>query len=470
MKAINKETLKQLPKIDELMLILKSQKVFNCISRDVALQVCRDSVGQIRRDILTNNAAAPSEKEILALILQRIEKLSSYRLRPVINATGVILHTNLGRAPLCREALNNLIAVGRGYSNVEFDLEKGKRGSRYDHLRDLLRELTGAEDAIVVNNKAAAVLLALNSMAAGKEVVVSRGELIEIGGEFRIPEVMEKSNALLREVGTTNKTYAADYERSITDKTGLLFKAHTSNFKIVGFTAEVSLEDLVALGNRYGLPVMHDLGSGCLIDLKQYGMEREPTVREAVASGADIITFSGDKLLGGPQAGIIVGKKDWIRVIAQNPLNRALRIDKLTIAALEATLQLYMGGDEKAISHIEALRNLTEPLQRIEKKAKKLLKKMKALQLSLFSFACKKDFSMAGGGSLPGQKIPTFLISMRSDRISPNSLETAFRNLDTPVVVRISEDEVLFDLRTISENDFPGILNGIQKIAGQLFS
>jgi L-seryl-tRNA(Ser) seleniumtransferase len=466
MDLAKQEALKRIPKIDEVLLILRSRNVFDRVSKDIVLQVCRETVEEIRRDILESGGSAPSGPQTADRVELKIGALRSGHLRPVVNATGVILHTNLGRAILCEEALQNLLALGRSYSNLEFDLETGKRGSRYDHLRGILCELTGAEDAMVVNNNAAAVLLAVNTLAEDREVIVSRGELIEIGGEFRLPDVMEKSKAVLREVGTTNKTHEADYEKAISEKTGLLFKAHTSNYKIIGFTGEVGVAEFAELGHRHGIPVMHDLGSGCFIRLDQYGMEREPTVQETVAAGIDIVSFSGDKLLGGPQAGIIVGRRNWIRKISQNPLNRALRIDKFTIAALEATLSVYLEGEEKAAARIPALRALTEPVAQIEKRARKLLRLVTRPEIEGLTLALKRDYSMAGGGSLPGRQIPSVLVGLRSDRISAGRFESSLRRLDPPIIARITEDEVLFDLRTVLDEELPVIANGIRRIAG----
>ncbi|MFB3924655.1 MAG: L-seryl-tRNA(Sec) selenium transferase [Syntrophales bacterium] len=460
-----KELLRKIPKIDELTAALKKRGVFEEISADVIKSACRHVAGQIRQSILEGRSdnRVPSVDRAAELVQEELGRVREFHLRPVINATGIILHTNLGRAPLCKEALDQLAVVGGGYSNLEFDLVQGKRGSRYEHVCKILRELTGAEDALVVNNNAAAVLVTLNSLAEKKEAVVSRGELIEIGGEFRLPEIMEKSGAILHEVGTTNKTHFSDYEAAINENTGLLLKVHTSNYRIVGFTGEVSLSELVSLGRNRGIPVVNDLGSGCFAELDRFGLKREPTVRDVLATGVDIVTFSGDKLLGGPQAGIIVGRRDLLQKIKRNPFNRALRIDKLTIAALEATLKLYL-NPEKAVKRIRALRALTEPANLVEKRAKKLLRILKKAGNDSISIFLKKGYSMAGGGSLPAQKIPTVLIAVRSSLLSVNQIEACWRRLDIPVIARIYEDELLLDLRTIEEEDFDAIRKGLLEI------
>ncbi|HYA13614.1 MAG TPA: L-seryl-tRNA(Sec) selenium transferase, partial [Syntrophales bacterium] len=362
------------------------------------------------------------------------------------------------------DAVQRLVEIGRGYSNLEYDLNKGERGLRYDHVQKILCELSGAEDTLVVNNNAAAVLLTLNTLAEGREVVVSRGELVEIGGEFRIPEVMEKSGARLREVGTTNRTRIADYKRVMGPETGLILKVHTSNFKIVGFTEDTDLISLVSLGRNHGIPVMYDLGSGCFTELDRYGLEREPTVGDVLKTGVDVITFSGDKLLGGPQAGIILGKNDILQKIKKNPLTRALRIDKLTLAALEATMMQYLQS-ERAVSNLRVLKALTEPLADVIKRAKKLLSMLRREHFDGIVLSLNKGFSMPGGGSLPTQEIPTMLLSVVSKQMSPSSLEERFRQLDIPIIARIAEDEVLFDLRTIEEQEFPYIRDGLKKIA-----
>ncbi len=381
----------------------------------------------------------------------------------MINATGVILHTNLGRAPLCPEALRRINEVGRGYSNLEFDLIRGERGLRYDHVYRLLCALTGAEDALIVNNNAAAVLLVINTLAEGKEAIVSRGELIEIGGEFRIPDVMSKSAARLREVGTTNRTRLSDYEKAINKQTGLIMKVHTSNYRIIGFTEEAEIEALVALGKKKRVPVMNDLGSGCLVDLEKYGLEHEPTVREVLQAGVDVVTFSGDKLLGGPQAGVIVGKKNILSKIKKNPLNRALRIDKFTLAALEATLIHYL-KPETAVDKLRSLKALTEPVSAVKKRARKLLNRLQKDKYEGLELRLRDGFSFAGGGSLPTQKIPTVLVGIKSQGMSAGRMEEKLRALEVPIIVRVDKDEVLLDLRTLAEDEFGFITEGLKNI------
>jgi L-seryl-tRNA(Ser) seleniumtransferase len=327
----------------------------------------------------------------------------------------------------------------------------------------LLCALTGAEDALIVNNNAAAVLLVINTLAEGKEAIVSRGELIEIGGEFRIPEVMNKSAALLREVGTTNRTRLKDYEKAINRETGLIMKVHTSNYRIVGFTEEAEIEALVALGKKKRVPVMNDLGSGCLINLENYGMEHEPTVREVLRAGVDVVTFSGDKLLGGPQAGVIVGRKKILTKIKRNPLNRALRIDKFTLAALEATLMHYLNS-ANAVKKLRALNALTETVAEVKKRARKLLSKLRKENCAELELCLLDGFSTAGGGSLPTQKIPTVLVGLKSKKMSARRMEEKLRALEVPIIVRVDKDEVLLDLRTISEDEFLFIVEGLRQV------
>jgi L-seryl-tRNA(Ser) seleniumtransferase len=461
-----KSQLKNLPKIDEVLAVLEKRGTLSRAPREKVLETIRDVVGGIRSAILAggwDGGAALSNESAANAVAARIERLREYSLRRVINATGIILHTNLGRAPLCKEALERIVEVSRGYSNLEFDLAAGKRGLRYDHVREILCELTGAEDAMVVNNNAAAVLLVLGTLARGREAIVSRGELIEIGGEFRIPEVMERSGAVLREVGATNRTHLSDYERAIGENTALIMKVHTSNFRIVGFSEEVPVPELVALGSRRGIPVMNDLGSGCFLRLEKYGLQREPTVAEAVKEGADVITFSGDKLLGGPQAGIIVGKRDLLAAIKRNPLNRALRIDKLTLAALEATAKLYL-NERDAVAGLRSLTALTEPVEAAARRARRLVRMLKRETFPGVTLSLRKGSSMSGGGSLPTQQIPTVLVALRSERLSAARIDEKLRALPVPVVARIAEDEILFDPRTLSADELTEVRSALRAV------
>ena len=462
MKSDAKEVLRLLPKMDEVIRLLEEAGLTGRFSRHLVVEACRSAVDRMRKAAIEGErdpALNPSVESAAELARARLEKLASPSLRRVVNATGIILHTNLGRAPLCEEALEQIVSVGKSYSNLEFDLDKGKRGLRYDHVRDILCALTGAEDALVVNNNAAAVLLVLNTLAEGKEAIVSRGELIEIGGEFRIPEVMQKSGSILIEVGTTNRTHFSDYVHAIGDNTGVILKVHTSNFRTVGFTEEVELRVLVELGRQQGIPVVNDLGSGCFVDLEQFGLVHEPTVQKVVCSGVDVVTFSGDKLLGGPQAGIIVGRKEIILKIKKNPLNRALRIDKLTLAALEATLKQYLVIEE-APMHLRVLRALTAPLEEIQARAETLLARLRELSDDRFAFSLKKGISLAGGGSLPTQEFPTVVVAIRAGHLSANRLEAKLRRLPVPIVGRIYDEEVLLDPRTVSDDEIPLVMEG----------
>jgi L-seryl-tRNA(Ser) seleniumtransferase len=463
-----KELLMGLPKIDELMLLLEKREGIAGMPRELVKEACRSVVEALRDRILADQGKGgalrlPTLEATTEQAVQILDGLHRYRLRRVINATGVILHTNLGRAPLCREALERINEVARGYSNLEYDLEKGERGLRYDHVRQLLCALTGAEDGLVVNNNAAAVLLVLNSLAEGREAIVSRGELIEIGGEFRIPDVMEKSGAHLKEVGATNRTRLADYERAIGPETGLILKVHTSNFRIVGFTEEADLLSLVVLGKKHSLPIMDDLGSGCLIELDRYGLEREPTVRDTLATGVDVVTFSGDKLLGGPQAGIILGKRKTLAQIRKNPLNRALRIDKLTLAALEATLMKYLRPEE-ALVDLRVLRALTEPLDAVKKRAKRLAALLRRTLPQGLTLSLMDGRSMAGGGSLPTQEIPTLLIGICMKSLSAAALEEGLRKWKTPIIVRVADDHVLLDVRTLDAGEYGEIRDAFRSL------
>jgi len=450
--------LRKIPKVDELLGAAEIKKLLGVHPAEVVREGIRNGLERLRQAILSAEKAEDIQEEafalsnLLPLFEEEIAKQVNPHLRRAINATGVVIHTNLGRSPLSERALRQVEEVSRGYSNLEYDLAQGTRGSRYAHVEEILLHLSKAEGGLVVNNNAGAVLLALNTLAAGREVICSRGELVEIGGAFRIPDVMAKSGGTLREVGTTNRVHLRDYEEAISDNTGLLLKVHTSNYRVVGFTAEVSLEELVQLGKKHDLPVMNDLGSGCFIDLSAYGMEKEPTVQEAIKTGAGVVTFSGDKLLGGPQAGIILGKKELIDRIKANPLNRALRIDKLTLAALEATLIAYLSEGE-AIKEIPTLRMLTIPLAELQKRARRLQHLLEQeTQGAVIEIV--QATSQVGGGALPLQDLPTWAVAVKPKKASVEALEAALRNQAPPIIARISDDRLCLDLRTIQADEF----------------
>jgi len=444
------KNLRNLPGVDHLLELAKKDQKFSDIPRSVVLDSLRQTLDRIRKDILAGTDPVITDDIILENALISAQEKIKPRLVSLINATGVVLHTNLGRALLCDEALFHITAVAKTYSNLELNIETGKRGSRYDAVDGLICELTGAQSAIVVNNNAGAVLLALNTLARHKEVVVSRGELVEIGGSFRVPDVMEKSGCILKEVGTTNRTHLRDYEAAASERTALFLKVHTSNYKIEGFTTSVALKDLVSLGRGKGVSVMEDLGSGTLIDFSKYGLPHEPTVGDAVRSGADVVTFSGDKLLGGPQAGIIVGKKESIDQIRKNPLTRALRIDKLTLAALESTLKLYR-DEERAMQDIPTLKMLTLPFTEILKKADILFHAIKNAIGSLAEIKFSDMNSRPGGGSFPELDLPTRCVTVQPVNLTVSRLETAMR-LSTPAIIgRIEDDRYILDPRTIQD-------------------
>ena len=450
-KNNKQELLSSLPSVDEL---LKGAGMLSLLSghpRAVVVQAIREVLSEAREKIIDARTADTSAEALSAAISGRIQKLSTFSLLPVINATGIVLHTNLGRAVLSEKALNNVIAVSKGYSTLEYDLEAGKRGKRHAHTKRVLKQLTGAEDALIVNNNAAAVFLSLNTIARDREVIVSRGELVEIGGSFRVPDVMTASGAILREVGTTNKTHPYDYSRAINEKTGLILKVHQSNYKLIGFTEDVSIEDLAELGNKHGIPVMYDMGSGCLIDLKPYGIHTEPSVQEIMRSGADLVTFSGDKLLGGPQGGIIVGKKELIEKIQKNPLARAVRVDKMTIAAFEATLMEYM-DPEYALQNIPVLRMLFQSPKTIKTRAQKIMVQLRN-QVTDAEIRLIQDSSKAGGGSLPEAEFETYAVALKPEHISVNDLEARLRDSSPPVIARIKDNALILDARTIQGQD-----------------
>lgn len=449
-----------LPSVDEILRSNQGVQWLNVYPRRYVIQAIRDVIDSRRKEILKGFISDISEESMMAEIVNTMEKLSSYSLRPLINATGIVIHTNLGRSILSEKSLENIKKVSGSFSNLEYDLKAGKRGKRYTHVIRVLKEVTGAEDALIVNNNAAAVFLCLNTLSKGKEAIVSRGELVEIGGSFRMPEVMSASSAILREVGTTNKTHLHDYERAINDNTALIVKVHKSNFRVSGFVDEVSVEDLVSLGRRYQIPVMFDLGSGCLIDLKPFGIHDEPVVRDIVNTGIDITTFSGDKLLGGPQGGIIVGRKDYIEKIQKNPLTRAMRIDKLTLAGFEATLMEYI-EEEKAIENIPTLRMLLQKPEVIRERAKRIAKRLKR-EIKDVQITVMADTSRAGGGSLPELDFPTYVVTIRSDNVSVNEFEERLRNGNPPIISRIKEGSMIIDARTIRTQDLDDLIKGIK--------
>jgi L-seryl-tRNA(Ser) seleniumtransferase len=392
-----------------------------------------------------------SAAELAAGVAARVARAGAFSLDRVVNATGVVLHTNLGRALLSPLAQERVLQAARAYTNLELDVERKERGSRYSHVQGLLRRLTGAAGALVVNNNAAAVLLALETLGRGREVVVSRGELIEIGGEFRIPDILRRSGAILREVGTTNRTHLRDYVGALGPETALVLKVHPSNYRVVGFTAEVNARELVEAAHARGVPVMEDLGSGCLLDLRPHGFPHEPTVPEVVASGIDLVSFSGDKLLGGPQAGIVVGRADLVDRLAHNPLNRALRIDKLTIAALEGTLHAYEAGD--ALATIPTLRMLAEPLATIRARARSLLRRLGAAVRARLGAAVIEARSQVGGGALPTVELPTAAVALGTAARPAHALDDALRAGRPPVLGRLLDGRLLLDCRTVLPDD-----------------
>ncbi len=472
-RALNQERqalLRQLPGVDHVLDLWERAYPARDLPRSVVVASIRKTLEELRSTILapdeTLDDASFSDSELLRLTERTVNKAMEFNLKHVINATGVVVHTNLGRSLLPESVARHVAEITSRYSNLEFDLEKGARGSRYTCVEDILCEISGAEAAMVVNNNAGAVFLSVETLARGKEVVVSRGELVEIGGSFRIPDVMARSGARLVEVGTTNRTHLADYEGAIRDDTALLLKVHTSNYGIVGFTSSVPLKDMVALGAKYHLPVMKDLGSGNFVDFSKYGLIKEPTVQETVAAGADVITFSGDKMLGGPQAGIIVGKEDAVDRIKKNPINRALRIDKMTLAALEATLHLYR-DEAEAVSAIPTLCMLTMPAKVIAAKARRLRDRLKKLGNNRLKVVLINSSSRVGGGSMPLQELPTKCVGIKIDGLSANRIERMMRQAAPPVIGRIEDELVVMDMRTVQDEEIAVIAATFEKILAE---
>ena len=447
MSADRAAALRSLPSVDQILRRLADRAELHGVTRPRLTALVRDALDQERARVLQDHAAPVEAETLAARVVERARQAGPFSLRPVINAQGVVLHTNLGRALMSPLALERLQAVATSYSNLELDLARKERGSRYSHVEALLQRLTGAEDALVVNNNAAAVLLALETLAHGREVIVSRGELIEIGGEFRIPDIMLRSGAVLREVGATNRTHLRDYAEAISSSTALLLKVHTSNYRVVGFTAEVSSRELVELGRERGIAVMEDLGSGSLVDLRPWGFPYEPTVPETVASGVDLVSFSGDKLLGGPQAGIVVGRRAVVSRLKKNPWNRALRIDKFTIAALEATLHAYEAGT--ALQTVPTLAMLTEPLAAVRSRARRVLRQLAPDVRERLGASLADDLAQVGGGALPTVELPTVAVAVGTSSAAAMRLDEALRVGDPPVVGRITHDRLFLDCRTV---------------------
>lgn len=440
-----------LPSVDEVLKGAFGKAWLSAYPRRIVLQAVRETLSAMRKTILQGEPADTDLAAIIQIIDNTVRELSLFSLRPLINATGIVIHTNLGRAILSEKALSNVVRVSAGYSNLEYDLDSGKRGHRHVHANRLLKEITGAEEAFIVNNNAAAVLLCLGTLAKGKEVIVSRSELVEIGGAFRVPDVMAASGAVMREIGTTNKTHLKDYVDAINDNTALILKVHQSNYKIIGFTDDVKIGELTALGKKKRIPVMYDLGSGCLIDLKPYGIHSEPSVQEIVKAGIDILSFSGDKLLGGPQGGVIAGKKKYLERIRKNPLARAVRIDKLTLAAFEAVLMEYMDTDN-AVREVPTLQMLLQSPEEIRAKAERIAAAVREKTGSK-DIEPVKDISKAGGGSLPEAEFPTYAVAVRPSTISVNELELRLRKWSTPIIARIKGNTLMLDARTIRSQD-----------------
>jgi L-seryl-tRNA(Ser) seleniumtransferase len=452
--------LRQIPSVDSLLNRTALSTLEEHLGRPTLLAVTRDVLQSLRSRIASGyDLTFPSDQALEEEITAAARARAEFSLLPVINASGVILHTNLGRAPLARECVEHLAEVATQYSNLEYNLELGERGERDSHTDRLFAQLLGAERTLVVNNNAAAVLLALNSLAEGYEVIVSRGELIEIGGSFRIPDICAKSGAILREVGTTNRTRLADYDAAINERTRLLMRVHASNFRIVGFTEKPELEEMVELAHQRNLLVLEDLGSGCVVDIAPLGLKDEPPVTPSLKAGVDVVTFSGDKLLGGPQAGILTGKREPLARIRKNPLFRALRVDKLTIAALEATVGLYLRGDRSAVP---ALRMIYTQKEEIAERAARLARRIAALPG--FQAELEDGESVIGGGSTPGQSIPTKLIALTHATRGATDIESVMRKNKPPIIVRVERDRALVDLRSVFEEQDEQIAKAFEDI------
>lgn len=450
------ELLRSLPAVDRVLRETAMQDLTSRLPQEILTAAAQQAVADLRRQILSGADVADESLQPARVAVAGVAYCQPYlqpSLRKVINATGTLLHTNLGRAPLAQEALETIQTVAEGYSTLEIDMDTGHRGHRYSHVRRLLTHLTGAEDALVVNNNAGAVLLALTALGRGYEAIVSRGELVEIGGAFRIPEVMEAGGLKLCEVGASNRTHLRDYENAISDETKILLKVHTSNYRIIGFTSDVTAAELKPLAVEKDLILMEDLGSGMLIDLTPYGLPYEPTVAETVKAGVDVITFSGDKLLGGPQAGIVVGRKDLLQKIGKHPLARALRIDKLTLAALESTLRLYL-QPEQVVEKLPIMRMFNVTAEEQQQRCQRLLERLQAEELPV-GMRLVEDFAQVGGGSMPQIQLPGWGLEIKPDSASADALSRRLRNFIPAVVPRVQNDALLINLRAVAVAEEP---------------
>jgi L-seryl-tRNA(Ser) seleniumtransferase len=446
--------LRTLPAIDRLLCTPLLAELEQTQPHILIREAAQKTVDDLRQQLLDEQAVLPDLDlgAVASLVAIRVAELAKPSLRKVINVTGTLLHTNLGRAPLCSDALQAITDISQGYSNLEYDLDEGQRGKRFTHVEGLICKLTGGEAATVVNNNAGAVMLALAALAGGSSAVVSRGELIEIGGSFRIPDIMAASGVGLIEVGTTNKTHLKDYAEALGSETALILKVHTSNYRILGFTEAVSGEDLAVLAHQHDIPVLEDLGSGLLMDLTPYGLPREPTVREVLKTGIDLVTFSGDKLLGGPQAGIIVGNRDVIDKVRKHPIARALRIDKLTLAALEATLRLYL-DPQKALEQVPTLKMLSLPVAELQQRCETLLPRLMEVTGEAADCTIIEAAATVGGGALPLTELPGQVIALKPKEMSLNVLTTRLRCCEPAVVGRIKDNQFLIDTRTLNNDD-----------------
>lgn len=459
------DILRRIPKIDEVLQNQRLVLFYGTTPRSVIVESVRETIDNLRKEILSGNTEGlDNEEALMDEIVDSIIAKKKKTLRRVINATGVVLHTNLGRAQLSKAAAQAVMDIADNYSTLEYDLKKGTRGSRQDIVENIVKKVTGAEAAMVVNNNAAATMIVLASMARGKEVVVSRGELVEIGGSFRIPEVMSESGAILREVGATNKTKVSDYERAYDPElTAAFMKVHTSNFRIIGFTEDVSLPDMVALGREKGVPVIYDMGNGLMVDLQRYGVN-EPTVMDALKADPDVILFSGDKLLGGPQGGIIIGKKKYIDQMKKHPLARAFRVDKMTLAALEATFYQYLDMD-KAMKEIPTLAMISASREELQDKAADLIRALQE-KAPEYEYDTEAVTDQVGGGSAPANYLEGIAVSIRNTGLTAEQMERRLRKAEVPVIARISHEHILLDVRCIKEEEYALVAEAVAQTKG----